>query len=191
MKFFLGYINNVIMIYSCIWFVWSIGEHEEELTSSILITGLRFGSFFLALFALNDYLVKRIWSECTINELELIVMITILFNLVFNVLTIVYGHIVFLGLVVLLASVFKSVHTLYFDKMNPQLSAQYEDYDSSLEFVDEIQGIVTLSAMPFFWAIIMNDDDMYRPLVGSIIGFVVMLGVWGWKSRIPKKRKME
>ena len=56
-----------------------------------------------------------------------------------------------------------------------------------MEFIDEIQGIITLSAMPFFWAIIMSDDDMYRPLVGSIVGFVIMILVWVWRGIRPEK----
>lgn len=56
-----------------------------------------------------------------------------------------------------------------------------------MEFIDEIQGIITLSAMPFFWAIIMSDDDMYRPLVGSIVGFVIMIVVWAWRGIRPEK----
>lgn len=41
--------------------------------------------------------------------------------------------------------------------------------------------------MPFFWAIIMSDDDMYRPLVGSIVGFVIMIVVWAWRGIRPEK----
>ena len=105
--------------------MWTIGEHEDELTSSILITGLRFGSIFLALFALNDYIILRACKSFTVHDLRWIIYVTLVFNLAANILTVMYGHIVYLALLVISGSVLKSVHTLYFKLADVELAKRY------------------------------------------------------------------
>ena len=87
----------------------------------MLITGLKFGSFFLALFSMNGYLLKRFCFSFSTEQLNTAVLMTLIGNIVATGAAIWSMHLVSIACVVMMGSTLKHITDIYFDKVTEEV----------------------------------------------------------------------
>lgn len=173
-NFAYNYIADTVYIYTTIWMAVTYIK-SEDITAEMFIIGLRIGSALLGGLSVAIYVVKDNYTTKDQGKfLKAFIKI-----LVVTAVVGIYGGITMsmkaVGAVVILAGAIIGMAELYFEEKDPILSGFYPDYEACVGFVGTMEKLFILCPMPFYWMILMDDDDIPNCIWWAVIAIFVIL----------------